>query len=146
MALGLSMDNEVTVSRPPGVGLLQLASRAPPGSRCFAVTALTSYVLAPQGNSAAKTLLLDAARHKVTLGIKEKVFNDDFTGILLYADKAPVSGDYLEGVLISDHRLGTEPSTIIARRPIDQRSWIHTIALVSKGAVSIPWIGSHELP
>jgi lipopolysaccharide export system permease protein len=118
MALGrLSMDNEITVLKASGVGLLQLARPVLLlGLVCFALTALTSYVLAPRGNSAAKTLLLDAARHKVTLGIKEKVFNDDFTGILLYADKAPVSGDYLEGVLISDQRLGTEPSTIIARR------------------------------
>ena len=118
MALGrLSMDNEITVLKASGVGLLQLARPVLLlGLVCFALTALTSYVLAPRGNSAAKTLLLEAARHKVTLGIKEKVLNDDFPGILLYADKAPVSGDYLEGVLISDQRLGTEPSTIIARR------------------------------
>jgi lipopolysaccharide export system permease protein len=136
MALGrLSTDNEITVLKASGVGLLQLARPVLiMGLSCFALTALTSYVLAPQGNSAAKTLLLDAARHKVTLGIKEKVFNDDFTGILLYADKEPVSGDYLEGVLISDQRLGTEPSTIIARRAyLISDPGSHTIALRLEG-------------
>jgi len=60
--------------------------------------------------------LYSVARQKASAGIKEKVFNDDFKGILLYADKIPVSGDYMEGILISDQRLGEEPNTIIARK------------------------------
>lgn len=44
------------------------------------------------------------------------MFIDDFRGILLYAEKIPVHGDFLEGVLISDNRILLEPNTIIARR------------------------------
>jgi len=118
MALGrLSADNEITVLKASGISLLQIAQPIMLASiLAFSVTALTSYILVPQGNYATKTLLFDVARQKASLGIKEKVFNDDFKDILLYADKVPVSGNYMEGVLISDQRPGMEPSTIVARK------------------------------
>jgi lipopolysaccharide export system permease protein len=118
MALGrLSQDNEVTILKASGVSLFQLARPILLASVvAFGVTALTSYILVPQGNFATKMLLYNVAHQKASLGIKEKVFNDDFKGILLYADKVPVSGDFMEGILISDQRLGTEPNTIIARK------------------------------
>ncbi len=56
------------------------------------------------------------AKQKASIGIREKIFIDDFRGILLYAEKIPVQGDFLEGVLISDNRIIREPSTIIARK------------------------------
>ncbi len=83
---------------------------------CFLLTALTSYYLAPHGNFAVKSLLFDLARQKAGAGIKEKVFNDEFSGILLYADKVPVNGEFMSGVLISDTRNTTEQRTIIADR------------------------------
>ena len=70
----------------------------------------------PEGNYATKMLLYNVARKKANLGIKEKIFNDDFKDILIYADKVPVKGDILEGVLISDQRPNVEPNTIIAKR------------------------------
>ncbi len=80
------------------------------------MTLATTLFLVPYGNLASKALLFDMARQKASIGIREKVFIDDFQGILLYADKIPVHGDFLEGVLISDSRISREPSTIIARR------------------------------
>jgi lipopolysaccharide export system permease protein len=56
------------------------------------------------------------AKQKASIGIREKVFIDDFRGILLYAEKIPISGEFLEGVLVSDTRIIKEPSTIIARK------------------------------
>ena len=118
MALGrLSSDNEIMVLKASGVSLMQLAQPVMLASAAtFILTLLTSYILVPQGNYATKMLLFNVARQKASLGIKEKIFNDDFKGILLYADKVPVSGAYMEGVLISDQRLGETPSTIIARK------------------------------
>jgi lipopolysaccharide export system permease protein len=118
IALGrLSMDNEITVFKASGISLYQLARPVLLATViAFGVSILTSYILVPAGNFATKTLLYNLARQKASLGIKEKVFNDDFKGILLYADKVPVSGDYMEGILISDQRMGTEPNTIIARK------------------------------
>jgi lipopolysaccharide export system permease protein len=56
------------------------------------------------------------AKQKASIGIREKVFIDDFRGILLYAEKIPIHGDFLEGVLISDNRIIREPNIIVARK------------------------------
>jgi lipopolysaccharide export system permease protein len=118
MALGrLSMDNELMVLKASGISLYQLAQPILLASvLAFSITMFISYILVPQGNYATKMLLYNIARQKASLGIKEKIFNDDFKGILIYADKVPVSGNYMEGVMISDQRLGSEPTTIIAQR------------------------------
>ncbi|MDQ5987949.1 MAG: hypothetical protein CSYNP_03697 [Syntrophus sp. SKADARSKE-3] len=118
MALGrMSSDNEITVLKASGVSLFQLAQPVLfTAVVAFGATILTSYIFVPHGNYATKMLLFDIARQKASVGIKEKVFNDDFKGILLYADKIPVSGDYMEGVMISDQRMGEESNTILARK------------------------------
>jgi lipopolysaccharide export system permease protein len=113
----LSGDNEITILKMSGVSLYQMAF--PVGCAAivaFILTAATSLFLVPFGNVAAKSLLFDMAKQKASIGIREKVFIDDFRGILLYAEKIPVHGDFLEGVLVSDNRIIREPSTIIARR------------------------------
>lgn len=118
MALGrLSMDNEIMVLRACGTSLYNLARPILFAAViCCVASLVTSYFLAPYGNYAAKILLYDLARQKASLGIKEKVFIDDFKGILLYADRVPVKGNVMEGVLISDQRMGTEANTIIAQK------------------------------
>ncbi len=118
MGLGrLSSDNELLVMKAAGMSLPQIARPILVAvGASFLLTAVTSYYLAPRGNYAVKSLLFDVARQKASAGIKEKVFNDEFSGILIYADKVPVSGEYMEGVLISDTRNTGEQSTIIASR------------------------------
>ncbi len=113
----LSGDNEITILKMSGVSLYQMAFPvACAALAAFLLTAATSLFLVPFGNVAAKSLLFDMAKQKASIGIREKVFIDDFRGILLYAEKIPVHGDFLEGVLVSDNRIIREPSTIIARR------------------------------
>jgi lipopolysaccharide export system permease protein len=113
----LSGDNEWTVLKMSGVSLYRLSLPvAFAALTAFLMTLATTLFLVPYGNLASKTLLFDMARQKASIGIREKVFIDDFQGILLYAEKIPVHGDFLEGVLISDSRISREPSTIVARR------------------------------
>ena len=113
----LSGDNEITVLKMSGVSLYQLSLPvACAALAAFVMTATTSLFLVPFGNLASRNLLYDMAKQKASIGIREKVFIDDFQGILLYAEKISVQGDFLEGVLISDNRITREPSTIIARR------------------------------
>ena len=113
----LSGDNEITILKMSGVSLYQLAVPvAGIAVAAFILTAVTSLFLVPYGNVAAKNLLYGMAKQKASIGIREKVFIDDFRGILLYAEKIPIHGDFLEGVLVSDNRIIREPSTIIARR------------------------------
>jgi lipopolysaccharide export system permease protein len=113
----LSGDNEWTVLKMSGISLYQLS--LPVGCAAlaaFLMTLATTIFLVPYGNLASKALLFDMARQKASIGIREKVFIDDFQGILLYAERIPLHGDFLEGVLISDSRISREPGTIIARR------------------------------
>ena len=113
----LSGDNEITVLKMSGVSLYQLSLPvACAALAAFVMTATTSLFLVPFGNLASRNLLYDMAKQKASIGIREKVFIDDFQGILLYAERISVQGDFLEGVLISDNRITREPSTIIARR------------------------------
>ncbi len=113
----LSGDNEITILKMSGVSLYQIAFPVAFAALTAALlTAATTFFLVPYGNIATKNLLFDVARQKASIGIREKVFIDDFRGILLYAEKIPIHGDFLEGVLISDNRIIREPNTIIARK------------------------------
>jgi lipopolysaccharide export system permease protein len=70
----------------------------------------------PHSNQATKNLLFSVIRQNASIGIKEKVFNDNFKGLLIYADNIPAHGKFMEGVIISDNRIIKEPATIFAER------------------------------
>ena len=113
----LSRDNEFTVLKACGLSLHRIAAPVFAAALiAFGLSALTSFHLIPRGNLEAKNLLFGIVKQKASVGIKEKVFNDDFRGIVIYADRIPVSGDAMEGVLLYDERTVDEPSTIIASR------------------------------
>lgn len=113
----LSGDNEITILKMSGVSLYQIAFPVAVAALTAALmTGATTFFLVPYGNIATKNLLFEMAKQKASIGIREKVFIDDFRGILLYAEKIPIHGDFMEGVLISDNRIIREPNTIIARR------------------------------
>src|SRR5574340_130436 len=104
MGLGrLSGDNEITVLKASGISLYRLSH--PVAMLTLVALVLTTVIgfsLVPYGNFATKNLLFKLASQKASLGIREKVFNDDFRGILLYAEKIPASGDFMEGVFVYD--------------------------------------------
>ncbi len=113
----LSADNELTALKAAGIGLPRLLW--PVGSMAmgfFLVTALVVLFLLPYGNQATKNLLFRLAMTKASVGIKEKIFNTDFQGVLIYAEKVSPRADYLEGVIISDRRLTSEPGTFYAKK------------------------------
>jgi lipopolysaccharide export system permease protein len=118
IAIGrLSGDNEITILKMSGISLYRLSLPVFFASLiAFALTLLTTLYLMPYGNLATKNLLFDMARQKASIGIREKIFNDEFKGLILYAESVPIEGNFLEGVFISDHRAGHEPSTIVARK------------------------------
>ncbi|MDI9570349.1 MAG: LPS export ABC transporter permease LptF [Pseudomonadota bacterium] len=142
MGLGrLSGDNEFLVLKAAGLSLHRLSRPIfAAAAVCFLLTALTGHYLAPYGNLAVKTLLFDLARQKASAGIKEKVFNDEFSGILLYADKVPVRGEHMEGVLISDTRNAEEQRAIIAEKAYlvaDPRAMTVTLRLENGATHSV---------
>jgi lipopolysaccharide export system permease protein len=118
IALGrLSRDNEIIVLKSSGLSLYQLLPPIVFVSLCaFIITAVTGFFLVPYGNFATKNLLFGMARQKASIGVKERVFNGDFAGLVLYAEELPSQEDFMRGVFISDNRTLKEPTTIIARR------------------------------
>ncbi len=113
----LSGDNEITVFKASGISLYQLLFPIAFASLItFIMTAVITFFLVPNSNHATRNLLFDIARQKASIGIKEKVFNDDFKDIVFYAEKVPVHGDFMEGVIVFDNQLSREPNTIIARK------------------------------
>jgi lipopolysaccharide export system permease protein len=118
IAMGrFSQDNEITALKASGVSLSQIYYPVLIASLlAFIFTIVIGYFLVPKSNFATKRLLFELASQNASIGIKEKVFNDDFKGLLLYADSIPADGESLRGVLISDSRILGEQNTILAKK------------------------------
>lgn len=111
----LSADSEITAMKSCGVGLYSLL---PPVLTCalltyLATTFITVYAL-PWGNTSFKNLLLEIISTRATLNLKERVFNDDFPGLVIYVDRFNQEQNALSGILIQDERDPKDPSTIFA--------------------------------
>lgn len=118
IAMGrFSADNEITALKASGVSLIQIYYPVAIASLLAFVCAIViGYFLVPQSNFATKRLLFKLASQNASIGIKEKVFNSDFKDLLLYADKVPADGEYMEGVIISDNRIIGKQNTILAKK------------------------------
>lgn len=118
IAMGrFSSDNEITALKASGVSLIQIYYPVAIASLLAFVCAIViGYFLVPQSNFATKRLLFKLASQNASIGIKEKVFNSDFKDLLLYADKVPADGQYMEGVIISDNRIIGKQNTILAKK------------------------------
>jgi lipopolysaccharide export system permease protein len=111
----LSSDSEITAMKASGVSLYGLL---PPVLffallAYLATTFITIYAL-PWGNISFKKLLFDIVESRVTLSIKEKVFNDDFPGLIIYTDIYNLQKHSMTGILVHDERDPQESSTIFA--------------------------------
>jgi len=111
----LSSDNEITALKASGVSLYQMA----PPVLMFALSAtlvtitLSLYSL-PKANQASRSLLYQMASSKAHAGVRERVFNDDFEGLVLYVERVTPRTFQWENVFISDSRNAAEVHTIIA--------------------------------
>jgi lipopolysaccharide export system permease protein len=118
IAMGrFSADNEITALKSSGLSLWQMFFPAATASViAFLITAFMSNFLAPAGNYAIKRLLFEQVTKNATIALKEKTFNIHFLSLLVYADKIPADGQYLEGVFVSDSRSQGEENIIIAKK------------------------------
>jgi lipopolysaccharide export system permease protein len=117
IALGrLSADSEMIALRSSGLSLYQLV---PPiavfvGLATLATAALSIHAR-PWGNRSLKTALYDIASTRASAGLRPQVFNDEFPGLAIYAERIDPAGDRLHHVLISDERDLQDRNTIFAR-------------------------------
>jgi lipopolysaccharide export system permease protein len=111
----LSADSEITAMKSCGVGLYSLL---PPVLTCalityLATTFVTAYAL-PWGNTSFRNLLINIIQTRATINLKERVFNDDFPGLVIYVDRLSQEENIMSGILIQDERNPKDPSTIFA--------------------------------
>jgi len=111
----LSSDNEITAFKASGVSLYQLFWPIIYFSviAYFVTTFLVLYAL-PWGNRGFINTLYTIAQTKADVDIKERVFNDDFEGLVVYVDKVPIQGRKMQGVLIYDEREQEKSNTIFS--------------------------------
>jgi lipopolysaccharide export system permease protein len=114
----MSGDRELIAARACGISLYRLA--VPVMAVALVVYVLASWFafsIRPWANSRLARELYHLSRTRSTAGLKEKVFDRSFPGLVLYADRISSNGT-LHGVLISDARNADQQNTIIARRGI----------------------------
>lgn len=111
----LANDNEITAIKSAGISLYQMI---PPvamvvGSAWLLTLFLSLFVL-PNGNSALEQVLFEMAQSRAQLGLKERVFNDQFDDLVFFINRISPDGRHLHEVFISDERDPGNSNTIIA--------------------------------
>ena len=69
----------------------------------------------PWANRNLQQALWDIARTRASAGLKPQVFNDEFPGLVIYAEQIDSRTDRLIHVLISDERDPQQHNTVFAR-------------------------------
>jgi lipopolysaccharide export system permease protein len=111
----LSSDSEMIALRSAGLSLYQLLpSVATFVAAVMVVTACLGMWVRPWSNRALRETLVSLARTNAVAGIRPGTFNDDFPGIVLYAEGVDTASARLTHVLVSDHRDADQQNTVFA--------------------------------
>jgi len=113
----LSSDREILALKSCGVSFRQMA---------FPVAVVTMLILSgtffltlyarPWSNTALRQVIYEVTKTRATAGLREKTFNDEFDGVVVYTDEIRPPGDVLQGVMIADNRTEQRQNTIFARQ------------------------------
>ena len=110
----LSADGELIAMKASGISLYQIL---PPFiALCvtgFLLTNMLSLLLLPQGNRAFRNQLFSLSKRHSEANLQERIFNDDFEGLIIYINEIPGQGKHMQGIVISDKRETEVPSLII---------------------------------
>ncbi len=112
----LSSDSEVVALKTSGVSLYQMM--LPTAVFTLLATLLTFAIaiyVRPWANGALRWQLFEVVKSRVSAGFKDKVFNTDFPGLVIYIEEIEGGGATLKGILISDARSPESRSTVIAK-------------------------------
>lgn len=113
----LSSENEIVALKAGGMSIYKLL---PPVLLfcligCILTGFMTIYAL-PWGRLSFKKLTYEVASSNVSLGMKERTFNDNFEGVMLYMNKIDLKNKALIDIFIEDQRTRNIISTIVAPR------------------------------
>ena len=113
--LRMSSDNEVIALKAGGVSIYRLL---PPALLfClagFILTGAVSFAAMPWGKAAFKKTLVDVATRHFDIALKERVFNENFKGMMLYVNRVDLKNRKLVDVFIEDRNQKNNVSTIVA--------------------------------
>lgn len=129
----MSGDRELIAARACGISLYRLA--IPVIGVALVVYTMASWFafsVRPWANTNLQAEIYRLTRTRSTAGLKEKIFDSSFPGLVLYVDHISDNNGSLQGVLISDARNNTQQNTIIAQRGIvvpDRRTQTITLRL-----------------
>ncbi len=115
----MSGDQEMTAARACGVSLYRIA--VPVMGVAIVVYAISSWFafsVRPWANQRLEDRLYYLTRSKAAAGLREKVFNDDLPGIMVYVDHISDDDGTLHGVLISDSRDPHQQTTIVGKHGV----------------------------
>ena len=115
----MSADRELIAARACGVSLYRLA--VPVLMVALLVWALSTWFafsLRPWANARLQDRLFDLTQTNSAAGLKDKIFNRNFPGLVVYVDEISPSDQTLKGVMISDARNPGQQNTIIARNGV----------------------------
>ncbi|HVC44873.1 MAG TPA: LPS export ABC transporter permease LptF [Candidatus Binataceae bacterium] len=115
----MSGDRELIAARACGLSLYRLA--LPVLGFALAMWAVSSWLafsVRPWANSHLEERLYELTQTRATAGLKEKVFNRNFPGLVIYVDHVSPTDEKLHGVMISDARNPSQQNTIIAHTGI----------------------------
>ncbi|MCH8056038.1 MAG: LptF/LptG family permease, partial [Deltaproteobacteria bacterium] len=79
------------------------------------VTLLITTLVRPAANLALKKELYNIAKSHIATALREKVFNDDFPGVLIYVEEVVPPGNTSQGVFIVDRRKPARETIIISK-------------------------------
>ena len=117
--LRLSSDNEIIALKTGGVSIYGLLP--PVLVFCF-IGYIATFSLAvfgmPWGKTSIKKLTVDVATSNLELGLKERIFNDNFKDVMLYVNEVNLKKGELIDVFVEDKRTENIISTIVAPRGV----------------------------
>jgi len=115
--LRLSNENEILAIKTGGISIYALL--APVVAFCFigfVLTMVMSVYGQPRGRSALRELTRQIVSSNITIGLKERVFNDSFSDVVIYVNKIDPKTKTLRDVFIEDKRQPDRVNTVIAPR------------------------------
>jgi len=112
----MANDQEITAARSSGISLYRLSAPVLALSLvAYGIACWLALVARPWGNSKLQEQLYQVTRAQAVAGIKEKVFNNNLPGLVIYAERIEPHRSQLYGILLSDDRNPHQPAMIIAR-------------------------------
>ncbi len=113
----LSADREILALKSSGISLYQMARPILLLSlpACLLTGVMTLY-LRPASETFFRQQLFEMAASRASIALQPQVFNDDFDGLVLYANRIDEQSGSMQQVFIADERDPATPSIIMAQK------------------------------